>query len=241
MLSLTVSLGLAGFMPNVCVDRESRPDNWCFHPDIAIAPAGTGVYVAYEVDSLAGYVTVRSDVRFQKSTDAGKTWLPHGLLLRCGELFASTPDVTTDHAGNIYVVFTEQPSSSEGHLFSMRSNDSGSSWSAPVKIDDNVAAVAVGWSRVAADSAGNLFVAWNYFRTGISHIWSSVSTDRGTTWGPNVRVDNDTVSDDHCHPDVFVQPGTNDYLVVLTAPFWVSEHYMNSHSVLYRSTDCGKT
>jgi len=54
-------------------------------------------------------------------------------------------------------------------------------------------------------------------------------------------VDDDTVPADCFHTDVFVQPGTNHYLVTSTAPYWVRQGYINSNSAFYRSTDVGMT
>jgi len=60
-----------------------------------------------------------------------------------------------------------------------RSTDGGSTWSAPVKIDDNAAGVKAGWARVAVDTAGHLFTAWNQPEGSYLRIFSSVSTDGG--------------------------------------------------------------
>jgi len=173
------SIAVAGFMPSVRVDHENRSSHGCYHADITTAPTGTAVYVAIENDSFAGIVAVRSDIYFQKSTDAGRTWLSEDLLVKRGALFACYPDITTDRDGNIYLVYTERPSGSEGHFYCVRSTDGGSTWSAPVKIDDNAAGVKAGWARVAVDTAGHLFTAWNQPEGSYLRIFSSVSTDGG--------------------------------------------------------------
>jgi hypothetical protein len=67
-----------------------------------------------------------------------------------------------------------------------------------------------------------------------------VTTDKGATWSLSVRVDDDTVPEDVCHADVFVQPGTNHCLVAPTAPHWVGDHIRRC-AYLYRSTDRGLT
>jgi beta-xylosidase len=176
---------------------------------------------------------------FQKSTDAGRTWLPADVLIRRGSSFATNPDVTTDLCGNIYIVYTEFISSSNSHNYCVRSSDGGVTWTPPVKVDDDTE-LGIGWARTCADSAGNLLCAWNDDRTGRLHIWSSVSTDRGATWSRNVRVDDDTVNDDCYDADVFVQPGTNHYLVAASVPHSFPR-YTAFVSDLYRSTDMGQT
>jgi hypothetical protein len=83
-------------------------------------------------------------------------------------------------------------------------------------------------------------VAWNQLPGGISRIFSSVSTDRGATWSPRVRVDDDTTDEGCYHVEVFVQPGTNHYLVAVSGYRWVGGH-INPCVFLYRSTDRGLT
>jgi len=238
LVSATTALA-AGFIPNVRVDHQNLPNHRCVDPAIAVGPGTLSdqtLYAVFQDDSTAGVVARRSDVVFQKSKDAGATWLTDDKIVRRGERFAMYPDVTTDSDGNIYIVYTEEDASYDGHFFCVHSTDGGETWSSPVKIDDNAAAVGVGWARIAADSAGNLFCAWNDDRTGRIHIWSSVSTDRGTTWSPNVRVCSDSAHHIDCHhADVFVQPGTNRYLVA------ASGYYSYFHANLYRSTDMGQT
>ena len=242
---LTASVALAGFLPNVRVDHENHATNACFHAAITVGPvlAGTQpIYVVIEDDSMQGMVTVRSDITFQKSTDAGTTWLPSDLLIRRGSLFACYPDLTTDSEGNIHVVYTENDASgSSGHLYCVRSSDGGATWTAPARVDDNSSAQMIGWARIAADSAGNLFAAWNQRQDSYMRIFSSVSTDEGTTWSPRVRVDDDTVPSDCYHTDVAFQPGSGLCLVAATVPYWVRPGNISSHAYLYRSTDMGQT
>ncbi len=246
LLILLAASGLAraAFGPNIRVDHENRPSHGCYHAAIAngpTGPAGQNVYVAFENDSFAGIVVVRSDVYFQKSTDHGRTWLPEDRLIKLGNLFACYPDIAVGPDGSIYIVYTERTSGSNGHFWCVRSTDAGETWTVPSRIDDNPSTVPAGWARVAVDTAGHLLAAWNDKRGTYHRIWSSVSTDRGNTWQANVRVDDDTVPSDCHHADVFVQPGTNAYLVVSSNPVWMRPGYINSDAAFTRSTDCGRT
>ena len=238
-LALACALAQAAFGPNLRVDHENRATNGCFNAAIASGPA---IYVAFQDDSMAGIVTVRSDIRFQKSTDGGASFLPQDVTVRRGQVFACYPDISFDRRGDLYIVYTERAAGGlTGHLYCVHSSDQGATWSIPSRIDDNPNGVAVGWGRVVADTAGNLFCAWNDQRLSYLHIWSSTSADQGTTWSANVRVDADTVSSDCYQTDVAVQPGTNQYLVAATNPYYVRPHNISSHSVLSRSTDGGRT
>lgn len=240
LLSVTAARGLG---PNVRIDHQNRPSYGCGHSMIAVgqgAASSQPLYVAFEGDALPGG---RSDVWFQKSLDGGRTWLAEDLLIRRGDRYASQPDIATDSDGNVYVVyksvFVDTAGARHYQVECVRSSDGGTTWTAPARIDDD-SVRAIGWARIAADSAGNLFCAWNDWRTGSGHIWSSVSTDRGATWRQNVQVDDDTTDYDCYQPDVFVQPGSNHYLVAAQVPRWVGGH-VKICAKLYRSTDRGLT
>jgi hypothetical protein len=245
LLLLTVTMA-RGFGPNVRIDHQNLPNHSCCWCAIAIGPGARSsqpVYVAFEDDSTVGFVTVRSDIRFQRSLDGGSTWLAEDLLIRRGDRFAFKPDITTDSDGNVHIVYVDEQSDTVGarayHISCVRSIDGGTTWTAPARVDDD-SARAIGWARIAADSAGNLLCAWNDCRTGSGHIWSSVSTDRGATWRERVQVDDDTTDYDCYQPDAFVQPGTNHYLVAAQVPRRVGSHIMMC-AYLYRSTDMGQT
>jgi len=138
----------------------------------------------------------------------------------------------TDSEGDIYIVYEDNPDSASYWYSCIRSNDGGSTWGSPVCIHGR----SYGWAHVALDSAGNLFVVWAQ-----GHVYSSVSTDKGITWSPRVRVDDDTVRVECYDADAYVQPGTNHYLVVASAPYHHSGNYVSFHAYQYRSTNMGRT
>jgi len=243
LLLLSASaIALASFGPAVRVDHQNLPEK-CYECAMAIgpgAPSSQPVYVVFQVDTG---LPVRSDIMFQKSTDGGRTWLPTDLLIRRGERSACHPDIATDSDGNVYIVYQYVlPDTAGGYvdqILCTRTTDGGVTWSAPVRVDDESSG-GIGLTSIAADSAGNLFVAWNQLLGGLSHVFSSVSTDRGATWSPRVCIDNDTLTDECYHPEVLVQPGTNHYLVATTTYRRMGGHNY-AHAYLYRSTDRGQT
>ncbi len=245
MVAIGYSTSWAVFGPNVRVDHQNLPNHIVCHSAITIGPLDSllpPIYVVFQDDSLDGFVTVRSDIYFQKSTDGGTTFLPQDILIKRGETFACYPDIITDREGNIYIVYTERITGpSLGHIYCTRSTDQGTTWSTPTRIDDCLSAVMVGWAKIAVDTGGSLFVAWNDGRTPYLHIWSSVSSNGGRTWRTNVRVSDDTISSDRYQPDVAVCPRTNSYLVVFSSPCYVQPNLITNNSVFTKSIDGGIT
>jgi len=238
LLLWSAALASASFGPNVRVDHQYQSQYECGYCAIAVgqgAPSHQPVYIAFEGDT-----TGRCDVWFQKSTDAGRTWLPEDMLIRRGDRYAADPDITTDADGNVYVEYIDEYIDTTGgrhyHISCQRSSDGGTTWTAPARVDDSLDRV-IGSARIAADPAGNLLCVWNG-----RHIWSSASTDRGATWGQVVQVDDDTTNRGCYQPDVFIQPGTNQYLVVAEVPHWYdSTPHIGMCAYLYRSFDRGLT
>ena len=98
-LLISATFAFAWFGPSVRVDHENEPDRGCALAAITLGPgswASQPIYVAFEDDSVMGLAG--SDIMFQKSTDAGRTWLPADVLVRRD---ACEPDITTDPNGNI--------------------------------------------------------------------------------------------------------------------------------------------
>jgi hypothetical protein len=247
LLLLLSSVAAPWFSPSVRIHQE-RPGHSCLVPAITIGPGAPycqPIYVAYEDDSLQGLITASADLVFQKSTDAGATWLAEQKIVLHRERGELSPDVTTDPDGNIYVVYAGRDSGpNSGHYYCIRSTDGGVTWSGSVPVDDNAGHLSgLQWARIASDSAGNLFCAWTAFRDGHTHVWSSVSTDQGATWRASVQVSRDTSAlGGYSRVDAFVQPGTNQYLAAVIWFHYTSLSVETGYEYgvyLYRSTDGG--
>lgn len=84
LLLVPVTFVLTGFAPHRQIDHEDKPTNGCGLAAITLGPddwSDQPVYAAFQDDSTEGIVHIRSDVLFQKSTDAGRTWLPADVLI----------------------------------------------------------------------------------------------------------------------------------------------------------------
>jgi len=121
---------------------------------------GNNVYVAWN-DTRDG----ASDIYFQKSTDAGRTWLAADVRLdtdAAGTQQSLTP-VICCNGSTIYVVWSDfrNGGSLKADLYMNVSTDAGTTWlSSDVRIDqDALGAASSSGPQVACDAAG-LYVVW---------------------------------------------------------------------------------
>jgi hypothetical protein len=101
--------------------------------------------------------------------------------------------------GNVYVGFyqgvTPLPASSfakDADIFVARSTDNGATWDAPVLVNDDATATTHLFPTVAVNQDGAVFVSWiDRRRDPVNNIfndtYAAMSTDLGSTFGPNVR------------------------------------------------------
>jgi hypothetical protein len=205
--SLPVSIAAVGFAPSVNIDHGLSYG----HPSITIGPPSgehQPIYVAMQD---------HRSIVFQKSTDAGASWLADNRIVCQG----AETDIAADADGGIYIVLVEA-----NRVYCVHSFDGGSTWSSPARIDDCDSTQSVWGAYVAADTAGHLFCAWNTWYDGNATLWTSISTDRGVTWIPNVNTHYGAIG------GVCIQPGTNDYFINTDDGYGIN---------MYRSRDMGQT
>lgn len=152
----------------------SNAAGYSFNPRIAISGAGE-VNIAWQLQSPNS-----TDIMFSRSTNAGVGFsAPIDLSNPSSESIDSeSPQVASDTAGNIYVVW-ENDSLQLG-IFLSRSTNGGATFSAPNVISTNASG---SYSpQIAVGSSGNLGVAWEDDVQGASDISFSYSSDHGATF-----------------------------------------------------------
>jgi hypothetical protein len=99
------------------------------------------------------------------------------------------------HNGRAYLVYTDAPSalSSATNIFVRYSDDSGTTWSNAVRVNDDTGTNSQFFSSIAVDQAtGNLAVGWMDCRNSATNTQAeyfvSASTDGGSTFLPNAQV-----------------------------------------------------
>ena len=141
------------------------------------------------------------------STDGGQSWtrvvIPFtrcaGALPRASGDYerASDPWISFGPTGTAYfMALSIDRSSNENAMLVSRSTDKGASWSAPTVIirqpaqDAVLASVSHDKNSLLADpyDARKVYAAWTVFRTGVTSLVFSRSTDGGRSWSPPVPI-----------------------------------------------------
>jgi hypothetical protein len=96
------------------------------------------------------------------------------------------PSIVVDSRGSVFVAWSDRATGDNDIVIS-RSNDGGTTWSAPVRINDTPAGDQ--WSvMLAIDANDRLHAAWYDTRSGHMNLYYSISTDSGQVWSPNLRI-----------------------------------------------------
>lgn len=98
--------------------------------------------------------------------------------------------------GRLYMVYTDAPNttSNDLNIFVRSSTNDGLTWSAAVKVNDDVGATSQFFSKIAIDPiTGNIAVVWLDARNDptnnrLVELWGTVSLDGGLTFLPNVKI-----------------------------------------------------
>jgi hypothetical protein len=156
---------------------------------VAAGKSGSSYFLAGDLNAV-----------IQKSSDHGRSWSPVSWVAR------AVPANGSDYArllvqpdGRIDALYLGHPVSNDGryrlgpgHIYFTSSANGGSSWSAPVEIDQGSGAVALNswWidGAIASDTAGNLYASWDTQSATGDVGWLAFSTDHGATWSPTMRV-----------------------------------------------------
>jgi hypothetical protein len=168
-------------------------------PRFSVAPS---TYAYYMWGQPASWQP--STIWFNRSTDLGATWgTPTQILaLSMSSHFPSTrishtfPVMDPAPNGNIYAVVQDMLQGNGWDVAFIKSTNQGTTWSTPVRVNDDVATPNADqyceW--ITVDRFNRPHVFWldnrNYYSSNIygTDVYYSYSTDGGTTWRPNERI-----------------------------------------------------
>lgn len=178
---------------NLLLTAINKTD-WQNNPTIDVDSSGA-VHVAWEDDrdgnwsvyyanSLDGF---SSNTKVSEDTLPGNQW---SAALRVGE--TGTIHVAWEGGSDIYYA---------------RSTDGGLSFGSSIMINDDGGNASQGKASIAVEAGGIVHVAWEDTRNGDSDIYYARSTDDGVSFGPNVRINDDSTAEGQGTPSIAVEDG----------------------------------
>ncbi|MFO8078370.1 MAG: fibronectin type III domain-containing protein [Thermoplasmatota archaeon] len=201
-LSLDKSIGGNGFGTDIRVNSpEDRPAD----PAIAIGSDET-IYVAYGNGLGFG----DSDIRVVKSTDQGSTF-GSSVVVEDGESI-SKPSIAAYGTDNVYLSYWNDNENLKKVRFT-HSTDGADSFQSSVDVSHTSASTLSGGypNDIAVHPCGKIFVTWQDDSSGIDAVYFANSTDGGTTFGENFRVND--ASESARDPAIAVGSDTQTYIV----------------------------
>jgi predicted amidohydrolase len=191
------TLGGQEFGPSVRVDAGAavplavRANNkW----SVTVTAVEETVYAAW-----ADFRNYNWDIFLARSTDGGQTW---GANVRVDdfagfERINERPSLAAADDGTVHAIWTDlRAREADTNVFYARSVDGGASFPPGVQLDDSKTGFdpdtdtpSNQWHPSLVLSDGTLFAAWQDNRLGNNDVFFTTSTDGGTTFAPNERVD----------------------------------------------------
>ena len=137
---------------------------------------------------------------------------------------------TGPNRGNLYCSWMDETAANGTDIFLSRSTDGGTTWSAPLRVNDDPTGVANDqfnqWLSVDP-SNGSVNLSWNDTRNDPAHlstdIFSAQSTGGGLSFGPNVQVTSAPTNETCCGADLGNQYGDYEGIAAMDGsvhPVW---------------------
>ena len=219
-------------------DASSRsPDQggWTTNYTVAALGPGTNTPSVAVSNDTVHCVYVNVGVHYSRSLDGGHTWGQAREVSAQGTSGALTPSVSVN-GSDVYIVWVQEVGGPSTHeLFYTKSNDSGTSFTAPVMLSGVTGHLTRDVKVLAYGDV--IYVVWADDRDDPSaanqEVYLKRSDDRGTTWGSDQRIT--YAGWPSWHPWIGVV-GNTVHLV------WEDERLGGTHRIYYkRSMDKGAT
>jgi hypothetical protein len=189
-----------------------------------VAPDGT-VHVTWLDTTDAGSMEGEGEIYAARSDDGGVTWSEPVRAATFNEVGfrprtsffrywgSSFPQNAIGPDGELYVVYTGRPDerpNDDGDIFLLSSFDGGTSWSDPVRVNDDDGSALQFFPAVDVSPDGAVHVMWGDMRDDPAqtryHIYYARSDDQGRTFGveleDGIRVQDSRVTDFASNPNV---------------------------------------
>jgi hypothetical protein len=178
-------------------------------PVLCVGLDGT-VYVAWQ-DFRA---MTDFDIYFSKSTDGGATWLASDVMVNLDATNSDqfTPTIAVNETDVLFVAWQDERLG-DSDIFFSKSVNGGLTWSPNARINSDDPGNSSSNPSITVDDSGNIYLAWQDNRDGNYDIYFSKSSDGGTSWSTDIRVDDDAGSANQRAPSIAVN-ATGDIFIV---------------------------
>jgi hypothetical protein len=218
--------------------RPARPSSPPRHPPITFSQSweaalgfpDSALAVATRIDRrLVASATTNNGVLHSTSLDDGVSWSAPVHVNLCDR-----PLFPFRSFGNSLWYLSQRTAPDGGQSYIH--TPAASAWNPAIPLRDSEWGHAGGF-RFAFDSLGGAYVVFNDARDGNLDIYFSYSSDRGKTWSPNVRINDDHTGQEQHEPFIACSPEGKVVLV------WSDNRDAHSLFDIYSATssDRGKT
>jgi len=208
--------------------------------DIAIGPTGQVAVVYQNNASGAGPDTIKFNLdpnglgaggfNSQSTVTATNVGGFHPVPAQPNRTIDAEANLAWDHSGGphngrLYMVYTDTPSLSSPNatnIFVRFSDDNGTTWSAPVKVNDDNTSNSHILPAIAVDqTTGDVAVTWYDARNSVNNntlqIFGAVTDNGGLSFGSNFQISAGTID---CRVDGLFDCGDYDKMTFSDGEFW---------------------
>jgi hypothetical protein len=190
-------------------------DEQQINPAFAVSSTGT-LYVAWE-DYRDNYNV--GDIYFSNSTTSGTSWGADVLVneeVPGHPYVQSSPDLAARGPMTVYCVWHDKRNDVDFNIFLSISNDGGGTWGADIQVtsDSNNQTN----PQIVVEDADTLYICWDDDRNGYPSTYNQRdiyfrSYDPvGQVFSPEVKVNDDTTTQDQMHPKMDLGPNGTVYI-----------------------------
>jgi hypothetical protein len=223
--------GGLSFDTNVRVDDDTIGASQT-NPTMAIN--GNTVYVTWQDDRLGDY-----NIRFAKSTNGGDTFGPSVRVDDSTQGNQQYPSIMVAGNGDIYIVWQDNRrtlASGDYDIYFSKSTDGGATFNTNVRVDSTGSSdYDQKYPKIAIGSGNNIYVVWQDSRNGDWDIYFTRSTNAGSSFNTNIRIDHTSLGPDQVFPEIGADSSGNVYVI------WEDDRNGATNPDIYmsKSTDSG--